>query len=278
MDSSIEDGPELRNGVMMPWLGLGVLGMPANGSARAAVSTALEVGCRRVDTAASYGNESEVGQAIRSSGVPRSRVFVTTKVWNVVQGYHPTRAAFDVSLERLGIDYVDLCLVHWPFAGDFHETWRALEAVYREGRARAIGVSNFLVHHLEELLKLAEMLPMVNQVELHPLLQQPKLRSYCRAQHIQVEAWRPLMHGAVTDIPALVTLAEKHGKTPVQVVLRWILQKEVVAIPKTSRRHRMESNADVFDFELPPEDVKLIDSLNEGRRLGPHPDEFRPSA
>ncbi len=277
MELSINDGALLRNGVKMPWLGFGVLWIPGDGSTDAAVREALEVGYRHFDTAAAYGNEEEVGRAVRASNVPRSEVFVTTKVWNVEQGYDPTRAAFDASLERLGFDYVDLCLVHWPFGGRFLDTWRAMEVIYREGRARAIGVSNFLVHHLKDLLESVEVPPVVNQVEHHARLQQPELREFCRQKGIQYEAWRPLMGGGVADVPALQALAEKYGKTPFQVVLRWMIQDEIVTISKSVHRDRMEANTEIFDFALAPDDVAVIDALDEGYRLGPHPDEFRPN-
>ena len=277
MELSINDGAVLQNGVKMPWLGFGVLWIPGDGSTEAAVREALGLGYRHFDTAASYGNEEEVGRAIRESGVPRSEVFVTTKVWNVEQGYEPTMAALNASLKRLGFDYVDLYLVHWPFGGSFFDTWRALETIHREGRARAIGVSNFLVHHLEELLESAQVPPMVNQVEHHARLQQTELRSFCRQKGIQYEAWRPLIGGSVGDIPALQSVGEKYAKTPFQVALRWMVQDEIVTIPKSVHRDRMEANADIFDFELAADDVAVIDALDEGSRFGPHPDEFRPN-
>jgi diketogulonate reductase-like aldo/keto reductase len=199
---------------------------------------------------------------------------VTTKVWNSDQGYERTLSAFEESLERLGMDYVDLYLIHWPVAEKHKDTWRAMEELYGEGRIRAIGVSNFLVHHLEDLLGSAEVVPAVNQVEWHPHLFQPDLLEYCRENRIQMEAWSPLMRGEAAHIPELQSIGERHGKTAVQVVLRWDLQHGVVTIPKSAKKDRIDSNADIFDFELSEEDMAIIDSLDKDARLGPDPDNF----
>ena len=276
MYGSISDTVSLSNGVKMPRLGLGTWRSSEGPEVERAVRWALELGYRHVDTAAIYGNERGVGRAIRDSGVRREDVFVTTKVWNDAQraGHDAVLRAFDASLDRLGFDYVDLYLIHWPVKGRYQEAWRAVEAVYAAGRAKAIGVSNFLVHHLEDLLREAEGKPMVNQVELHPRLVHSELTDYCRRQGIVVEAWSPLMKGKAADIPQVRDLAQRYGKTPAQVVLRWNLQRGIVTIPKSVRRERLAENADLFDFELTPQDQDSIDRLDRGERLGAHPDHF----
>jgi len=264
----------LQNGVKMPWIGLGVLYLDEDGPVENAVRWALEAGYRHIDTASIYGNEAGVGRAIRESGLPRDAIFVTSKVWNSDQGYEKTLAAFEASLQRLDMDYVDLYLVHWPVKGLYKETWRALETIYESGRARAIGVSNFLIHHLQDVMADARIMPMVDQVEFHPRLQQPELQAFCREHSIQLEAWRPLMKGKVLEIPELVSLGEKYGKTAVQVTLRWMIQKGVVAIPKSGNRDRIFSNIDIFDFELSKADMAIIDGLDRNERMGRHPDNF----
>ncbi len=264
----------LQNGVKMPWIGLGVLYLDEDGPVENAVRWALEAGYRHIDTASIYGNEAGVGRAIRESGLPRDAIFVTSKVWNSDQGYEKTLAAFEASLQRLDMDYVDLYLVHWPVKGLYKETWRALETIYESGRARAIGVSNFLIHHLQDVMADARIMPMVDQVEFHPRLQQPELQAFCREHSIQLEAWRPLMKGKVLEIPELVSLGEKYGKTAVQVTLRWMIQRGVVAIPKSGNRDRIFSNIDIFDFELSKADMAIIDGLDRNERMGRHPDNF----
>ncbi|WP_124727893.1 aldo/keto reductase [Staphylospora marina] len=271
---SLSDSTVLSNGVKMPWLGLGVYKAKEGEEVEFAVKTAIRLGYRSIDTAAVYGNETGVGKAVRESGVPREELFITTKVWNSDQGYDSTLKAFEASLERLGMDYVDLYLIHWPVKGKYKETWKALEKLYKEGRVRAIGVSNFQTHHLDDLLQDAEINPMVNQVELHPWLTQKELREYCSRHHIVLEAWSPLMRGKVTEVPEIVRLAEKYGKTPAQIVLRWNLQIGVVTIPKSVREHRIRENADVFDFHLSEEDVAILEGLNRNHRTGPDPDNF----
>jgi len=270
----LEDRVVLQNGVKMPWLGLGVFRSEAGQEVENAVRWALEAGYRSIDTAMIYGNEASVGKAVRESSLPRDEVFITTKVWNTDQGYDSTLAAFETSLDLLKMEYVDLYLVHWPVKGKYKETWQAMEAIYRGGRARAIGVSNFLVHHLEDLLPSAEIVPMVNQVEFHPRLQQPELQEICRRNRIQLEAWSPIMKGRVLQVPELVALGKKYGKSAVQVSLRWILQQGIIAIPKSVKQERIVSNADLYDFELSPEDMALIATLDRGERVGPHPDNF----
>ena len=264
----------LHNGIEMPQLGLGVWRSGPGPETEQAVHWALEAGYRHIDTAAIYQNEADVGKAIAESSVPREQVFVTTKVWNTDQGYDGTLRAFQTSLDKLALDYVDLYLIHWPVKGTFKDTWRALEQIHGEGRAKAIGVSNFLVHHLEDLFETAQVKPMVNQVEFHPRLQQPELLAFDQQNGIAHQAWAPIMKGRVNDIPELQTIAKTHGKTPVQVTLRWELQKGVVTIPKSVKQERILSNADVFDFELSPGEVATIDGLDREERVGPHPDEI----
>lgn len=268
---AIDSTVELLNGTEMPRLGLGVWRAEAGEQTEQAVLAALEAGYRAIDTASLYKNEADVGRAIRKSGIPRESVFVTTKVWNSEQGYDSTIRSFEASLQRLETDYVDLFLVHWPVVGKYKDTYRALEHLYEQGRIRAIGVSNFLIHHLEDLMGSCRIKPMVNQVEMHPLLTQKKLLAFCRKEGIQLESWRPLMQGRL-DVPLLRELAEKYGKTPAQIVLRWHLQLGIVTIPKSVRPERIRENAGLYDFELEPEDVVRIDALNENHRFGADPD------
>ncbi|MAU26742.1 MAG: aldo/keto reductase [Muricauda sp.] len=264
----------LHNGVEMPYFGLGVYLSEDGQEVINAVKWALEAGYRHIDTASVYNNEEGVGKGIRESGAQRKEVFLVSKVWNSDQGYDSTLKAFDDSLDRLQVDYLDLYLVHWPVNGKYKDTWRALEKLYRDGRVRAIGVSNFLQHHLEDLLQSAEIVPMVNQMEFHPYLVQQDLIDFCNKNTIQYEAWSPLMQGHIFEMEEFKQLAEKYGKTIAQIVLRWDLQKGVVTIPKSSKKERIIANADIFDFELSDEDVKLLDGLDRGKRFGPDPDNF----
>jgi methylglyoxal/glyoxal reductase len=263
----------LNNGVHMPRFGLGVWRVSEGDEVFSSVKHALQSGYVSIDTAAAYQNEEGVGRAIKESGIPRNELFITTKVWNADQGYDSTLAAFQQSITKLGLEYLDLYLIHWPVAGKFTETWRALEKLYQDGLVRAIGVSNFQVHHLQKVMENSQVKPMVNQVEFHPLLTQKELRSFCKDNQIQLEAWSPLMQGNL-DIPLLHDLSKKYGKTPAQIVLRWDLQHQVVTIPKSVTKHRIEENANVFDFELSEDDMNLIDSLNQNKRFGPDPDNF----
>jgi len=272
--NSLQDCAVLHNGVQMPWVGLGVYKVKEGEEVRSAVRTALEVGYRHVDTAAFYENEEGVGQAIRESGIPREQVFVTTKVWNTDQGYETTLKAFDASLKKLGFDYVDLYLVHWPVKGKYKETYKALEKLYKDGYVRAIGVSNFQIHHLQDVLADCEIKPMVNQVEYHPRLTQKELQAFCRENGIQLEAWSPLMRGEILTEPTIVEIGKKYGKTPAQVVLRWDLQHGVVTIPKSVTPARIKENANLFDFSLTAEEMKQIDALNLNKRIGADPDNF----
>ena len=273
---SIHDCAVLHNGVKMPWLGLGTWKSAEGAEVERAVRAALDLGYRHVDTAAVYGNERGVGRAVLESGVPREQVFVTTKVWNDAQRAGPAavKRAFDESLRRLDMDYVDLYLVHWPVKGKYKDAWRALEEIYATGRAKAIGVSNFMVHQLNDLLAVVDVVPMVNQVEFHPRLLQRELLELCRQNDIVEVAWSPLMRGKVEAIRELRDVAEKYGKTPAQVVLRWDLQHGVATIPKSVRRERLSENAEIFDFALSPQDMATIDSLDRGQRTGPDPDNF----
>lgn len=264
----------LSNGVEMPYLGLGVFKSRDGQEVIDAVTYALEAGYRHIDTAAVYNNEAGVGQAIRQHQLPRNEVFVTSKVWNSDQGYDNTIKAFKDSMERLGLDYLDLYLVHWPVKGKYKETYRALETLYEEGKVRAIGVSNFLAHHIDDLLETAKVRPMVNQLEYHPRLTQPELIQKCLDLNIRPEAWSPLMQGEVFDIHELQKLANKYDKNIAQLVLRWNLQHGIITIPKSVNRKRIESNALLFDFEISAEDMRLIDGLNRNERIGADPDNF----
>ncbi len=273
MTKALTESTVLSNGVKMPWLGLGVFKVTEEGLAEKTVKAAIDAGYRHIDTAAAYGNEEGVGAGVKNSGVPRDELFITTKVWNADQGYETSLAAFEKSLSKLDMDYVDLLLIHWPVKGKYKETWRALESIYKSGKARAVGVSNFQIHHLQDLAEGSELVPMVNQVEYHPLLSQVELLAYCRANGIQVTAWSPLMQGHL-DIPILAEIGNKYGKTPAQVVLRWDLQNGVITIPKSVTPSRIAENADIFDFELSREDMEKLSSLNQNRRFGSDPDNF----
>ena len=263
----------LNNGVRMPQLGFGVFQV-GNDEARAAVATALECGYRSIDTAALYGNEHGVGVAVRASGIPREELFVTTKLWNADHGAGRVLPAFERSLDKLGLDYVDLYLIHWPVPSRdrFVETWEAFQGLYAEGRLRAIGVSNFTPPQLTRLLEETAVVPAVNQVELHPGFQQPELRAFHREHGIATEAWSPLGQGAALTHPVITRLAERHEKTPAQVVLRWHLDLGNVVIPKSVTPGRIRENFSVFDFALTPEDARQIAGLESGHRIGPDPD------
>ncbi|WP_394436427.1 aldo/keto reductase [Streptomyces sp. SGAir0957] len=263
----------LNNGVTMPRLGFGVFQVPDE-ETTAAVASALAAGYRSIDTAAIYGNERGVGRALADSGIARDELFVTTKLWNADQGHDATLAAFDASLDKLGLDHVDLYLIHWPTpARDLYaDTWRALEKLYADGRARAIGVSNFQPAHLERLLAEGSVVPAVNQIELHPGLQQRELRHFHAKHGIVTEAWSPLAQGAVLKDEAVTTIAARHGRSPAQVVLRWHLQIGNVVIPKSVTETRIRENLDVFDFELSADELAALAATDRGLRTGPDPD------
>lgn len=263
----------LNNGVKMPQLGYGVWKI-SNEEVIEPVLKALEVGYRSIDTAMIYGNEEGVGEAIRKSGIPREEIFVTTKLWNGDQGYNETLRAFDESLERLGLDYLDLYLIHWPMPKyDLYvETYQAMEKLYKEGRVRAIGVSNFHIEYLQRLFDECEVVPVVNQVECHPYFQQEKLKDFCKKHNIYIESWSPLYQGGeVLEDPVIQELAEKHKKTPAQIVLRWHIEEDSIVIPKSVTPSRIEENFQIFDFELSAADMEAIRSIHRNERIGSDP-------
>jgi 2,5-diketo-D-gluconate reductase A len=266
---------KLNNGVEIPQLGFGVFQI-APADTRAATLEALRVGYRHVDTAEMYGNEREVGEAVRDSGLARSDIFVTSKLNNGFHARDEALAAFDRSLESMKFDYVDLFLIHWPLpaVGDFVETWKTLEEIYRTGRVKAIGVSNFQKHHLERLAAETETVPAVNQIEIHPYFNQDDLRAFDREHGIATEAWSPIAQGQVLDDPTIVAIAVRLGRTPAQVALRWHIQRGEIIFPKSSTPSRIAENFAIFDFTLPAEDMAAISSLHRNGRRGPNPDEF----
>lgn len=272
--TDIKGTARLHNGVEMPYLGLGVFETPEGQEITNAIHWALEAGYRHIDTAYLYMNEKGVGEAVQSSGIKREEIFVTTKVWNSDQGYKKTLDAFYRSLDLLKFDYVDLYLIHWPVKDKYVETWDALQYLYEKKLVRAIGVSNFLEHHLNDILQHKGIVPMVNQVEFHPYVAQPGLLEYCKKHNIQFEAWAPLMRGKADEIPVFIEIAKKYDKTPAQIVLRWDLQKGAVTIPKSTHKDRIIANAQLFDFELSADDMQSIDALDKNERIGAHPDNF----
>jgi 2,5-diketo-D-gluconate reductase A len=267
----------LINGRTIPQLGFGVFQIKPEDTAEA-VSTALQTGYRHIDTAEMYGNEKEVGEALAKSGLNRADVFVTSKLSNDAHLPDDARAAFDLSLEELGLDYLDLFLIHWPlptrYDGDFVSTWRTLEEFYRDGRARSIGVSNFQPHHIRRLHTEAEIPPAVNQIEVHPYLTQDDVRRFCAEHQIAVEGWSPIAQGEVLEDPTIREIAERVGKTPAQVVLRWHIERGDIIFPKSVTASRIRENFAIFDFELSGEDVEAISALNKNERTGPDPDKF----
>ncbi|WP_207695090.1 aldo/keto reductase [Enterococcus sp. DIV0212c] len=271
---SLEKTKELANGSIIPRLGLGVWQVKDGAEAVDSVKWALEAGYRLIDTAAAYKNEVSVGEGIRTSGVPRNEIFVTTKLWNADQGYESTLKAFDESLKKLELDYIDLYLIHWPVEGKYKDSWRAMEEIYQSGRAKAIGVSNFHEHHIEDLLKDATVVPMVDQIEIHPTLTQEPLRKFLADHNIAAEAWSPLGQGKILEDPTLVEIGKKYDKTAAQVIIRWHLQSDIIVIPKSVHQDRIKQNFDVYDFSLTEDDMQRIDQLNTNERLGPDPDNF----
>jgi 2,5-diketo-D-gluconate reductase A len=267
----------LNNGRSIPQFGFGVFQIPPAETVEATLR-ALEAGYRHIDTAEMYGNEHEVGEAVAKSGLDRGDVFVTSKLNNSFHRPDDARAAFELTLEALGFDYVDLFLIHWPlptrYDGDFVSTWQTMEEFYREGRARSIGVSNFQINHLNRLKDECDVVPAVNQIEVHPYLTQNPLREYCRERQIAVEAWSPIAQGKVLDDPTITSIADRHGKSAAQVVLRWHIERGDIVFPKSVTPDRITENIDIFDFELPGDDVEAITALNRDERTGPDPDTF----
>jgi diketogulonate reductase-like aldo/keto reductase len=266
----------LNNNVSMPQLGLGVWQTQDGAEVETAVTAAIDAGYRLIDTAAVYGNETGVGNAIAASSVPRDELFITTKLWNADQGYERTLAAFDKSLKRLGLDYVDLYLIHWPVPAEdaYVETWKAFESLYADGKIRAIGVSNFTPAYLDRLMSETTIVPAVNQIELHPRFSQEATRRYCQEHGIAVESWSPLggTGGDLLHEPLLARIGEQYGKSPAQVVLRWHLQHELIVIPKSVSPERIRQNFDIFHFKLSAEDMAAIDALNTDTRVGADPE------
>jgi methylglyoxal/glyoxal reductase len=268
----------LNNGIDMPQLGYGVFRVEEGTELEKAVETAIRMGYRSIDTAAIYGNEKSVGNGVRNAIdaglVTREELFITSKVWNDGLSYDETIAAYEESLEKMGLDYLDLYLIHWPGKDKYMESWKALQALYKDGRIKSIGVSNFEVHHLETLLNEAEIKPVVNQIEFHPKLTQKEVRTFCEEHNIRVEAWSPLMNAELLKNDTVQEMAKSVGKSAAQVILRWDLQHGIITIPKSMTESRMKENISLFDFELSEEQMKQLDELNENKRSGPDPDEF----
>jgi diketogulonate reductase-like aldo/keto reductase len=263
---TLQSRKTLNNGIQIPALGLGVYQIPQGRSTQEAVDYALKIGYRLIDTASLYGNEREVGKAVRESGIDRKEIFVTTKLWNSDHGYDSTIRAFEKSQSLLGLEYVDLYLVHWPVPGLRRETWRAMESLLREGKCLAIGVSNYTIAHLKELLGDASVIPAVNQVEFSPFLYQKELLAFCNANRIQLEAYSPLTRGSRLHHPTILLMAQRYSHTPAQIMIRWSLQHGLVVIPKSARKERIRENSQVFDFDISPQDMKELDSLDESLR------------
>lgn len=264
----------LNNGIAMPQLGLGVYKMTNAEETVKAIQTALQYGYRAIDTASIYENEVETGEAVRLSGIPREELFITSKVWNAEQGYDETLRAFEQSLKRIGVDYLDLYLTHWPVADKYVDTYRAIERLYEEKLIRATGVSNHHIHHLERVFEVANVKPMINQIELHPKLTQEPLRRFCKDHDITVTSWSPLARGQLLDDPVLTQIGLSYGKTPAQVIIRWHLQHGLVVIPKSVTPERIRLNIDVGDFQLTTADMMKIDALNRDERTGTNPDSY----
>jgi diketogulonate reductase-like aldo/keto reductase len=264
---SIETKVVLNNGIEMPVFGLGTYLSGSSKETQDIVSYALEIGYRHIDTARFYGNEKGIGEAIKNSSVPREEIFVTTKLWNSDHGFNRALDAFEESREDLGLDYVDLYLIHWPVENLRNESWRALEKLHVEGKCRAIGVSNYTVQHLKELLDISPVMPAVNQVEFSPFLYQKDLLEFCRTNNIQLESYSPLTKGHMLGDARLSAIAQENSRSPAQILIRWTLQKDVVVIPKSSRKERIQENADVFDFVISTEDMDRLDALHENLRV-----------
>ncbi|MBD3234207.1 MAG: aldo/keto reductase [candidate division Zixibacteria bacterium] len=275
MQLDIETKLKLNNNAEIPIFGLGVWRTGVGQQTRDAVTWALEAGYRHIDTAAFYGNEKDVGDAVRDSGMPREEIFITTKLWNSDHGYDKALKAFDTSMDKLGLDYVDLYLIHWPEENLRKDSWKALEKIYRDGRSRAIGVSNYTIRHLKEVFDYGEVIPAVNQVEFHPYLYQKELLQFCNDNNIKLEAYSPLTKGKKLDDPKLAEITQKYSKSPAQILIRWCLQKNVIVIPKSARKEHILQNADVFDFEISEGDMARLDSFNRDYRCAWDPSDAK---
>jgi diketogulonate reductase-like aldo/keto reductase len=271
LDITIYGKVKLNNGIDMPYLGLGVYLADVGAEVQNAMRLALQTGYRLFDTASFYGNEADVGKVVRENIVPRDEVFITTKLWNSDHGYESSLKAFRQSLDLMKLDFIDLYLIHWPVEGLRKESWRALETIYEERRCRSIGVSNYTVRHLQELLSYSKIIPVVNQVEFSPFLYQRELLEFCRSHGIQLEAYSPLTRGEKFNHPVLRKIAVKYEKTPAQILIRWVLEHEVIVIPKSSNPDRIRENAKVFDFKLSSEDLDLLNGLSEDYRVSWNP-------
>jgi diketogulonate reductase-like aldo/keto reductase len=268
---AIDSRVSLGDGNSMPLLGLGTWAAQPGGETRDAVAFALETGYRHIDTAKMYNNEQDVGEAVRQSSIPRADIFVTTKLWDSDQGHQPAHDAFNRSMDQLGLEYVDLYLIHWPVENLRNDSWHALEEIKESGRARSIGVSNFSHKHLQELFSHSDTRPVVNQIELSPFLQQPPIASFCRSENIQLTGYCPLAKGRRLDDTVLTDIAEQHGKSPAQVMIRWALQKKQAVIPKSSNPARIVQNADIFDFQIGADEMVRLDGLDDDSRFCPDP-------
>ncbi|GEK35036.1 aldo/keto reductase [Kurthia sibirica] len=277
MNTNLQNTTILNNGVAIPNIGLGVFQVP-NEETAASVSTAIKLGYRHIDTAAIYGNEEGVGtgvaNALRENNLSREELFITSKVWNDQLGFEETIAAFEESLQKLQLDYLDLYLIHWPGTDSFQDTWLAMESLYRSGKIKAIGVCNFDVSHLQQLMSFATIKPAINQIELHPKLQQHAVREFAQTHNIQIEAWAPLMQGGLFEHETLLAIAKNHQKTVAQIIIRWHIENGIIAIPKSTKEARMIENAAIFDFDLTADDLTTIHALNEDQRVGPNPMTF----
>ena len=274
MDLKIDATVKLQNGIEMPILGLGTWALKDQECIQA-VRWAIELGYRLIDTATLYGNEREIGKAIQDSKIPRRELFITSKVWNSDQGYESTLKAFDKSLKRLKLSYLDLYLIHWPVSGLRNDTWRALEKIYENDRVKAIGVSNFTIKHIDELISKTSMTPMVNQVEFSPFLYQKKLLEYCNSKNIQLEAYSPLTRGRRFNNSKLKSICVKYNKNVPQILIRWGLQHKIIEIPKSGDRQHLKENGNVFDFELDAGDMNQMDGLNEDLRVTDDPHNYK---